>query len=237
MQLKHRSYQKELLDADDLPFEDIRRNMYELNIINSFLGGHSITISAIKKLIRSHKKPEYIICEIGCGGCDNLLAIKKYFRQSNVKGHFIGIDINGHCISYARSCFGEDGEFIQSDYKDVVFKQKPDIIFNSLFCHHFREEAIAGILQWMQQHSALGFFINDLHRNTLAYYSIKLITGIFSKSYLVKHDAPLSVKRGFKAREWKSLLKLASIYSASVSWKWAFRWLVIVKHEQPVDSL
>jgi len=41
---KERSYQKELLDRDDLPFEAIRQNMEELNIINTKLGGHAITL-------------------------------------------------------------------------------------------------------------------------------------------------------------------------------------------------
>ena len=36
--LRYRSNQKELLDRDDIPFEDIRRNMQELNVINALLG-------------------------------------------------------------------------------------------------------------------------------------------------------------------------------------------------------
>ena len=41
---QQRSYQKELLDRDDIPFEDIQQNMKELEFINHFLGGHNITL-------------------------------------------------------------------------------------------------------------------------------------------------------------------------------------------------
>jgi hypothetical protein len=108
----------------------------------------------------------------------------------------------------------------------VQFDQPPDIIFSSLFCHHFTNEELERQLQWMQRHARVGFFVNDLHRHPLAYYSIKWLTAIFSKSYLVKNDAPLSVLRGFSRKEWQQLLNNAGIVNFSVSWKWAFRWLV-----------
>ena len=47
---KTRSKKKELLDRDDIPFEDIKKNMQELEVINSKLGGHKITVSGIKKI-------------------------------------------------------------------------------------------------------------------------------------------------------------------------------------------
>jgi hypothetical protein len=82
------------------------------------------------------------------------------------------------------------------------------------------------MLQWMKNNATAGFFINDLHRNSMAYYSIKLLTKFFSKSYLVKNDAPLSVARGFTKKEWRRILHDAGIPNAVVQWKWAFRHLI-----------
>ncbi len=79
----------------------------------------------------------------------------------------------------------------------------------------------------MKENAKLGFFINDLQRHPLAYYSIKYITKFFSKSYLVKNDAPLSVLRGFKKDEWKGIFEKAGIINYSIQWKWAFRYLII----------
>ena len=91
---------------------------------------------------------------------------------------------------------------------------------------HFKEDELVDMLQWMKENAAKGFFINDLQRHPLAYHSIKWITKLFSKSYLVKNDAPLSVARGFTKKEWKQLLEWACIDDYSLQWKWAFRYLV-----------
>lgn len=227
MNLRHRSYQKELLDGEDLPFEAIRQNMHELNVINTWLGGHAITLAGVKQLIPAQQPVR--ICEIGCGGGDNLAAIRNWCRKKDIPAAFMGIDSNPDCITVAeRQWQGNDAEWIRSNYQDVRFEQQPDIIFSSLFCHHFKEEELISQLQWMKAHARLGFFINDLHRHPLAYYSIKGLTTLFSRSYLVKNDAPLSVARSFVKNEWHHLLRSAGITNFSIQWRWAFRWLIVV---------
>ncbi|HLO38122.1 MAG TPA: methyltransferase domain-containing protein [Lacibacter sp.] len=231
--LSKRSYQKEILDGDDSPFEDIKQNMHELDVINTWLGGHQITIKGLQQLMSGVSHPQQLsICEIGCGGGDNLRVIQQYCKKKNINIKLIGVDINPHCISYAQSRKENEGiQFICSDYATVAFAQKPGIIFSSLFCHHFTEEELQQQFVWMKNHSTLGFFVNDLHRHPLAYHSIKLLTGLFSKSYLVKNDAPLSVTRGFKKIELIELLKQSSIIHYQLKWMWAFRWLLIAKHD------
>ncbi|MBL0359029.1 MAG: methyltransferase domain-containing protein [Chitinophagaceae bacterium] len=204
--------------------------MKALNTINTYLGGHAVSIAGLKKIASSfHSKDTLTICEIGCGGGDNLLALAKWCKQKNVKVDFIGIDIKPACIEFAKQqCDTIDVQWISSDYLQTDFSnKKPDIIFSSLFCHHFKEDELVQMLHWMKQHAAKGFFINDLHRHPLAYYSIKLVATVFSRSYLVKNDAPLSVARGFKRNEWQQLLEWAGIKNYSLQWKWAFRHLII----------
>jgi 2-polyprenyl-3-methyl-5-hydroxy-6-metoxy-1,4-benzoquinol methylase len=225
--LLKRSEKKELLDEDDIPFADIQQNLQELNIINALLGGHNITIAGCKKLLGLNET--ICICEIGCGGGDNLKAIEKWCKKHSIRASFIGIDIKAACIHYAQQQYPElEAEWIINDYEKVKFNtKKPDIIFSSLFCHHFTNTQLNDMLIWMKINASKGFFINDLHRNILAYYSIKIITAIFSKSYLVKNDAPLSVARGFRKSEWIKLLKNSGIMTYEIKWKWAFRYLIV----------
>ncbi|HRQ49298.1 MAG TPA: methyltransferase domain-containing protein [Agriterribacter sp.] len=228
-----RSTLTELLDADDIPFEDIKQNMKELHFINTWLGGHAITLTGIKKILSASKAQcsPLRICEAGCGGGDNLRAIGRWCLKNNISVHLTGIDKKKECIDYAiEKAADARYTWILSDYRLVSFPhQKPDIIFSSLFCHHFSDDALVPMMQWMQANSRMGFFINDLHRSRLAYYSVKVLTRMLSNSYLVKNDAPLSVQRGFRKQEWERIMQQAGIRHYSIEWKWAFRWLVTVR--------
>lgn len=230
---KHRSDTTELLDRDDIPFSDISRNMEELETINSFLGGHRITREGLKQILRTARplKQPIRICEIGCGGGDNLKVLASWLKARGINYRMTGIDINPHCIRHAQTDpNAKEFEYIVSDYRDVSFTVKPDILFSSLFCHHFSQSQLVSMLRWMKENSRLGFFINDLHRHPVAYQSIRMLTGLFSKSYLVKNDAPISVLRGFRREDWESVLASASIGNYRLMWKWAFRWLLVVTH-------
>ncbi len=231
MSLQFRSYQKELLDGEGIPFADIKKNMEELNTINTLLGGHAITVKGFAELVGLHKR--ITVCEIGCGGGDNLAAIAQWCHRRKIQVRCIGIDLKKECIEVAgsRKLLNGISEWRVSDYANVVFAEKPDIIFSSLFCHHFTHEELVSQLQWMRKNSHLGFFINDLHRHPIAYQSIRMLTRLFSSSYLVKNDAPLSVARGFIKNEWIQIGREAGLANMSIQWKWAFRYLITWKHE------
>lgn len=228
--LRQRSNQKELMDADDIPFPAMAQTLKELNIVNTRLGGHAITLAGVRQLMENKKS--LVVCEIGCGGGDNLFAIYKYCLKKKIPVSFIGIDMNTECIAFAKQQYPQlPCEWVCSDYAlSNLSGKEPDIIFSSLFCHHFTDKQLVQMLQWLKKNSRSGFFVNDLHRHWLAYYLIKYITKFFSKSYLVKNDACLSVARSFRKNEWTSLFQQAGVTLHCIRWKWAFRWLVISKN-------
>ena len=233
MTFKTRSYQSELLDDEDIPTEDLYQNLRELAFINRYLGGHSVVLDGIKYFINSEISDiteNISIFEIGSGGGDNLRAIGKFLQKKNIGYQLGGVDLKEDCIKFAEGFETKPSKISYqiADYQLATFGEgKPDIIFNSLFCHHFKEDDLIKMLQWMHQNSRVGFVIADLHRHPLAYYSIKWLTQFFSKSYLVKNDAALSVLRGFSRAEWVILLEKAGIKHYKIRWKWAFRWLIL----------
>lgn len=237
---KHRSFTPELLDNEDIPTKDLYQNLRELDFINRTLGGHQVVLKALKKLWRGYAADKTLhIAEIGSGGGDNLRAVAQWGKKHQRPFTLTGIDMKADCTGFAKqNSKSHRIEFITSDYRKVDFKEgrKPDIIFNSLFCHHFTDEQLAEIFRWMVTNSALGFTICDLHRHPLAYHSIRFLTRVFSKSYLVRNDAPLSVLRGFKKPELQHLLQKAGITDYEISWAWAFRWIVTVRNE-PLNKM
>ncbi len=143
MNLTQRSFQKELLDGNDIQQEDLYRNLHELNVINNLLGGHNITVKGFEELLGNRKKIH--IAEVGCGGGDNLKAIYNWAAKKNIEIKLTGIDLKNDCIDYAKQSLKEiaNTNYIVSDYKVVNFgTDKPDIIFSSLLCHHLNNEQI-----------------------------------------------------------------------------------------------
>jgi 2-polyprenyl-3-methyl-5-hydroxy-6-metoxy-1,4-benzoquinol methylase len=225
--LENRSLQKELLDAAGIPAADLFQNLRELDRINTLLGGYNITFSALKKVVQPDQG--YILIDIGCGGGDTLKHIEKWRRRKKMDVQLVGIDLKPECIEYATQQQTDQGiQFICDDYRNMFLHvPQVDIIHACLFCHHLDEGQLIELIRFALDRKIL-LLINDLERNTFAYFAIKTLTALFSKSYLVKNDAPLSVARGFTKKEWITLLKKAGATHFSVRNKWAFRHEVIV---------
>ncbi len=230
---KKRSYDKELIDDFHLQGSELVQNLKELHIINKFLGGYAIDHSGLKEATKKEElrdKKDLRIIDIGCGGGDTLNAIDQKLKSWGIDAQLIGLDANPAILDYARNnCKEIQAEFYLSNAMDPFPDGiKADIALFSLFFHHFKEEDIKKIIENTINSGVRVLIINDLHRHFLAYYSIKFLTIFFSKSRLVKHDAPLSVRRGFIREEWKEILNELDLEAYSVSWKWAFRWKVMI---------
>ncbi|MEQ9592196.1 MAG: methyltransferase domain-containing protein, partial [Cyclobacteriaceae bacterium] len=176
------------------------------------------------------KQPLEIV-DLGCGGGDMLIEIARYGRKRNIPFKLIGIDANPHIIEFAKkNCEAyPEIEFLTLDIFSSEFKKlRFDVAIATLVTHHFESTSLSQLCATLQRQSKLGVVINDLHRHWLAYYSIKVLTLAFSKSSMVKYDAPLSVLRSFKKNEWLQILHQGGISNYSITWKWAFRWQLVI---------
>jgi 2-polyprenyl-3-methyl-5-hydroxy-6-metoxy-1,4-benzoquinol methylase len=222
-----RSTQKELLDAEVIPDADLFQNLKELHVINSLLGGYQISLNALKKI--DLKNQTYSLVDIGSGGGDTLKTIFKWAQKNKTNLKLYGIDLKSTCVNYANQNEPNASlSFICDDYRNIhLHVNEVSIIHASLFCHHLTSSQIIELIHFAIKYKAI-LIINDLERNRFAYYAIKYLTKFFSKSYLVKNDAPLSVLRGFKKTEWIEMIQQAGANKYSVKNKWAFRHEVIV---------
>lgn len=231
--LEKRSNEPELMDDFTLSDEDMRKTLEELEVINNWLGGHKVVLDALKKVVSKAgvRQTPLRIADIGCGGGDTLLNIARWARKKNIAVELTGIDANNYIVAYAQKRCAPFPEirFEHHDvFSDTFARQQYDITICSLFCHHFTDKELITMFRQLHQQSGIAVIINDLHRHWLAYHSIKYITALFSKSRMVKYDAPLSVWRAFKRTELKSLIEQARITSYQLRWMWAFRWQLIL---------
>lgn len=224
----HRSRELEIMDDFHLDEKALQPVLLELDTINRLLGGYAVFYDAFQQM----DYPQNLhICDWGCGGGDTLIKLAKWARRKNLDWTFTGIDATPATVYFARENTKYYHE-ISIELGDVLSQTHPpktcDVVISSLFTHHFADEDWVKLIRQKTTAAKKAVIINDLHRHPFAYYAIKWLTRFLSKSYMVRHDAPLSVLRGFTRKELILLLKKAGIQSYTLRWKWAFRWQLII---------
>lgn len=227
--LSIRSDEQELMD--DLLCEGpvVSQTLAELDVINRLLGGNQISLQAFKALIKHRTEPIHLV-DLGCGSGDLMKIMARLCRKKGLKATFTGIDANPYIIDYAKD---HTRDYPEISYQCInilseeLVEMKCDVVHACLFCHHFTSEQLSALFATFRSIAVEKVIINDLHRHSLAYYSIQWLTALFSKSAMVKNDAITSVARGFKKQELREILNQAQISTYELSWAWAFRWKLV----------
>tara|TARA_B100000963_G_scaffold357032_1_gene378351 strand:+ start:1194 stop:1907 length:714 start_codon:yes stop_codon:yes gene_type:complete len=226
-----RSSATEMMDDFTIEGSNLRDTLDKLGTINRLLGGNSVTIKAVKKILSKSLKTETItIVDLGCGHGDILRDVAEFGRKNSYNFKLIGIDANNAAIHYAKE--------LSKDYPELSFetidifsedfkKQTYDIVLCNLFLHHFKNNELISFLKSTAQKATIGVIVNDLHRHKLAYYLFKII-GLFIRNKMVREDGLTSVLRAFKKKEIETILTKAGV-NFSIKWKWAFRYLWVIK--------
>ena len=229
----HRSSEMEIMDDFTMEGALFRDTLDKLEIINRFLGGNSVTINGLKNLLKNQSKNKTItIVDLGCGNGDILRDVAKFGRKNNYSFNLTGIDANLAAIEYAKELSKEYSELsfktidvLSEDFK----KQSYDVVLCTLFLHHFKNEELISFLKTTTNKATIGVVVNDLHRHKLAYYLFKFI-GFFIKNKMVRQDGLTSVLRAFKREDLENIAKEIKVHF-SIQWKWAFRYLWILKKD------
>ena len=215
----------EMMDDPSVADDQVDRALNELSVINRWLGGFRVSRLGVGHLINSLPVDRPVsVLDVGAGGSDLPQALAPLGRRVDVTS----LDLNFH------ACVRAGGErppvtAVNGSASSLPFRDRSfDIAHVSLFLHHCTDAEAQTLLADLSRVARHGIVINDLHRHALAYVGISMLTGIFSRSALVRNDAPVSVLRGFLRGEIDALLPPGLQSSTSVSWHWAFRWCVCI---------
>ena len=227
-----RSSELELMDAPDIPADEMRVTLDELAVINSVLGGYAPSLDGICSLLPDGCRRVRIL-DVGTGGGDTPRHIVQWATRHGIDATVVGVDLSLPAIEYAR----EKGKGYQGleyrciDVRRLRVEEPFDIVHTALTLHHFDDENAVSVLRTIYSLARWGIVINDLQRHPVAYHSIAWLARCLSKSRLIKNDAPLSVLRAFTREELAGLVAGAGLPSARITWRWAFRWQVIVSKD------
>ena len=227
MDFTRRSKVEEHMDNPNLDKESYKKAYRDINQCNTLLGGTTITLKAIRKLIKRHPKKSYTILDMGCGDGHMLRTVAKYFENEDFNLELVGVDLRDDVIAIAtESSLGfQNITFVKADIMDLKEVQNCDILLCTLTMHHFEDEQIEKFAMRFGELAGLGVIINDLQRSKLAYFLFKILSFFFIKTQIAKEDGLISISKSFRKGELQKLAQKLSGLKHTIEWKWAFRYL------------
>jgi 2-polyprenyl-3-methyl-5-hydroxy-6-metoxy-1,4-benzoquinol methylase len=194
-----RSDELELIDGSDYELDEFILSLADLRRVNRYLGGGSALTRHLFPLIETLGKKQVNLLDVGTGSADIPANIVRWGRERGIRINFMVLDLNEIA---AREALAQTAKFpeikvVRADALNLPFADGEfDFVLASMFLHHFRNPQASLLLKSFARVGG-AFLINDLRRHPIAYYTIKLLTRVFTRNRLVRNDSAVSVLRGF----------------------------------------
>jgi ubiquinone/menaquinone biosynthesis C-methylase UbiE len=221
-----RIYEEELLDAGEGTDDDVAENLSDLRRINRLLGGTSVVLKALAGSVSNKKIKRISLLDVGTGSADIPAAVVDWCRSRGVEAVVAALDISERNIRVARTRLGVSDHLslLRADAVSLPFSDNSiDFVTASLFLHHFRDDDVVRLLAEFARVARRAVIVNDLMRNLVPYYFIKLSGPLIARSWLTRNDGPVSVLRGFTRDELTSLAGRAGLRHCSVARVFPYR--------------
>jgi ubiquinone/menaquinone biosynthesis C-methylase UbiE len=213
--MDRRADARELLDG---PLDDqaaIVGNLRDLRRLNRLFGGVALSRWGVNRLLDGRAGPSAVL-DVGTGGADIPVALLADARRRGRELAVTAVDSRAEIVAaahLARPGLGDVPglrlEVVDPDelpYADCSF----DVAHASLVVHHLDESRALRFLAELGRVSR-GVVINDLARGRLAWFGTWLATRVLTRNRFTRHDAPVSVQRGYSPGELEAMLRRAGL--------------------------
>ena len=189
--------------------------------INSCFGGTRVVrrFLSAEAEVRAVTAPMRIL-DIGSGSCDIPLAVSRWAHAHDIPLDITCLEMASPAVEIARRRLARANDPAVHLLQGDVFTHQPaepyDYAVASMCFHHFSNEQILMLLQRFRGFVTHGVLINDLRRSPWASWGARLLLAVTGARSGVRHDALLSIRRGFKIGELESVLRQLDNVAVSV---------------------
>jgi SAM-dependent methyltransferase len=211
---RYRSQRDELMDAP-CSREEMRACLRDLAWTNLWTLAYRPQMHWLDTLadeLSSLAVPIHIL-DVACGYGDGLRRIEQWAHKRGIAVELIGLELNPNATVIAAEATPASSRirWVTADVFAYVPPHPVHLVISSLFTHHLSEDNIVRFLQWMERNANLGWFINDLSRAAIPYYSFQLFSKLAMLHPLVQHDGPISIARSFVTEDWQRMCAAAGL--------------------------
>jgi 2-polyprenyl-3-methyl-5-hydroxy-6-metoxy-1,4-benzoquinol methylase len=229
--LEQRASGPELMDGPGFGHEQVVDTFRLLVPVNRLFGGIQPALNFFQRESQTWDRHRtYRILDAGCGVGDVATSLARWARRSGYRLQIDGMDRHAQIIELGRQRCRAYPEIVLSQ-QDVLQLDNVayDYVHASQFIHHFPDEEIVPLLGHLLAMSQRKVVINDLVRAPLHYLGTWLLT-LFTPS-VFRHDARLSIRRGFKIDELHTLLTDGGLRNFSLERHFFYRLVLILAQE------
>lgn len=209
-----RSKEAELIDGTNYGLDEYVSQMSDLRRINRYLGGKGALTKHLFPMIEAAGRRRVRLLDIGTGSADIPIFVVEWARQHGLQVEFTVIDLNEIAAAEAGKLTRLYPEItvVRANAMRLPFADDSfDFVMASLFVHHFESDEVGELLKDFSRIARQAFIINDLRRHPLAYFTIRILTRLFTRNRLVRHDSAVSVLRGFTDEDIAEIEKASNL--------------------------
>jgi ubiquinone/menaquinone biosynthesis C-methylase UbiE len=197
----------ELLDTGEAPPAEVARSLADLRRINRWLGGRRVLLQILKQEVRRSGLPQFSFLDVGAGSGDLAEAVLARFPAARA----VLCDLKPQHLP------GAPGLKVAAAAGHLPFCDRSfDFVSASLLLHQLRDDDVIRVLRSFRRIARRAVLINDLERHWLPLLFIRLTGAVFARSRLTRHDAPASVRQGFRPEELQRLARAAGFHDLCV---------------------
>jgi 2-polyprenyl-3-methyl-5-hydroxy-6-metoxy-1,4-benzoquinol methylase len=220
--LTNRLDAEELMDDPALDARTYSAVLHDLAKVNRTTFAYRPTLDFLSRALGKRKRLRLL--DVGFGDGDMLRQIERWARRRGISAELTGIDLNPRSVAAAleASTSGTAIRYLAGDYA-ALGGEGFDCVVSSLVAHHMSHEQLVAFLRFMDRESAVGWFVNDLHRHGFAHASFPLLASLMGWHRIVRLDGATSIARSYRPDEWPPILAEAGVEGARVRRRFPFR--------------
>jgi flavin-dependent dehydrogenase/2-polyprenyl-3-methyl-5-hydroxy-6-metoxy-1,4-benzoquinol methylase len=210
LRLRERRPQPELLDADNLPLDEIEKSLGDIRRVNRFWGGRRAAHASLLRAIVSAGVAQSVL-DFGSGSGDLPAHLRRHAARSGIPLTVISLDRQIAHLATARRLFGVDRLLAADALRAPLADASVDWVFSAQFFHHFSPEENARVLREMARIARRGIFVLDLRRNAVARALVVLFGPFIFRSHLSVTDGRISIEQAYTAKEAAAIARRAGL--------------------------
>jgi len=200
--------EKELLDSDQWPAEDVDCALSAIRRVNRLFGGDRMHRQLFYRVASQKARKSIDVLEVASGRGEVVAAVARTLQKKNISMRISLLDRSELHLPRPGNWYNDllPPVLLVGDALEIPLPDRSvDVVSCCLFFHHLSAAGARAFLQESLRVARIAVLVNDLER-TRANYLLSRLNTLIDPSSLSRHDGPTSVRQAYTLVEMHQML-------------------------------